>query len=313
MSDSGLTGKRIVLTGADGFVGRYVLDALRTGRAEAVPLVGPGGDATVGHQIDLRSGEDLLDAVRGADAVIHLAARAGGVQFQEDAPHEVFWDNTQMTRRVLEASADGNIPRCFLASSAVIYSSRAASPLTEGSPLVQPGMEPVSSYAWSKITDEVLGRWMTDLGQVDVVMGRFTNVFGRGARFDASTSTVVHALVKKVADAGSDGVAEVWGDGTAVRSFIHARDCASAILRILIDGTPGEAYNVSSTAPVSIRELAEKVRSVVDPSVRLAFDPSRPTGAHRRVLDASKLASLGFQAEVELEQGIADVAEAYGS
>lgn len=311
MSDDPVAGQRIVVTGADGFIGRYVSDELRDRGAEVVPLVGPSGDASVGRRVDLRSAGEAATALAAADAVVHLAARAGGVQFQERGRHEVFWDNIGITRNVLAACEKGRVGRCFLASSAVIYRDESASALTEESSLLQPGLDVITPYSWSKLTDEMVGRWFNSTGTPEVIFGRFANVFGRGATFDPDKSTVVHALVKKLADTGPNGSVEVWGDGTAVRSFVHVKDCATAIVMILGQASPGQAYNVSTSGPLAIHELAEMVKSVVSPSARLQFDDAGPVGVSRRVLDHSKLVSLGFRPRVSLRDGVRDVAAAY--
>jgi GDP-L-fucose synthase len=311
MSDLSVAGQRIVVTGGDGFIGRQVLQILRDSGADPLALVGPNGDTAVGPRIDLRSADDVADALSGAQAVIHLAARAGGVQFQEGTESDVFWDNVRMTANVLRAGTRAGVRRCFLASSAVVYTTRVVGDIVESTPLVQPSSEPVSPYAWSKVTDEVAGGWANASGRIEVMAGRFTNVFGGGASFDPASSTVVHALAKKVADAGPGGVATVWGDGSAVRSFVHVRDCAAAVAHVLAHGIAGEAYNISTSGPVSIGELATMVQATTDPSVRLRFDASKPTGAPRRVLDAAKLAALGFSPKVGLKAGIRDVVRAY--
>jgi GDP-L-fucose synthase len=311
MSDLSLAGQRIAVTGGDGFIGRQVLQILRDSGADPLALVGPNGDRAAGAPVDLRSADDVADALSGAQAVIHLAARAGGVQFQQGMESDVFWDNVRMTANVLSASMQIGVRRCFLASSAVVYTARVVGDIVESTPLMQPGSEPVSPYAWSKVTDEVAGGWANASGRIEVVAGRFTNVFGPGASFDPVSSTVVHALVKKVADAGPEGSATVWGDGSAVRSFVHVRDCAAAVAHLLAHGIAGDAYNISTSGPVTIRDLATTVQAATDPSVRLTFDASKPTGAPRRVLDSTKLAALGFEPNVSLEAGIRDVVRAY--
>lgn len=304
----GLVGRTVVVTGGDGFIGRHVVDALRTVGAEVRPLVRPGGSETT--SVDLRDAGGVRRQLEGADLVVHLAARAGGVQFQEASGAELLHDNTRMTENVLASSLEVGVARVFLASSAVVYAADAGENISEGAPVVAPGREPVSPYAWSKLTDEVRGGWFRD-DDMEVVVGRFTNVFGAGASFDPDRSTVIHALVKKAMEARPDGVLHVWGDGSAVRDFIHVRDAASAVRTILERGAAGHRYNVSAIGPVDIATIAETVRRLVDPRLALRFDASAPTGAPRRALDATALAGLGFAPAVDLESGIRDVIAAF--
>lgn len=311
MARSGKASPTIAVTGADGFIGSYVVEALIAAGAEVRALCGPGAADDTGTAIDLLDAALVRRSLVGTEFVVHLAARAGGVQFQEQYHFDVLHQNTMMTKNVLAAASDLGLNRAFIASSAVVYAEEAGSaPIEETANIVAPLREPVTPYAWSKLTDEVASSWVRSSG-LEVVVGRFTNVFGRGANFDLGRSTVVHALVKKGVDAAPGGVFGVWGDGVAVRSFIHARDAARAVATVLSSGADGEAYNISAIGPITIRELAEMVRDQVDPSLDVRFDKSAPTGVIYRALDDTKLRNLGFKPEVGLRAGIRDVIDAY--
>lgn len=310
MAAGALLGRTVAVTGADGFIGGYVVDGLLAEGAAVQRIFGPDAVDETGVPTDLLDAQAVRHGFAGADFVVHLAARAGGLQFQDRLHLDVFDDNTRMTRNVLSAAADLGVRRVFVASSAVVYARDTGPDVSETANIVAPMREPVSPYAWAKLTDETTACWIRSIG-MEVVIGRFTNVFGRGASFDPDRSTVVHALVKKAVDAGPQGVLDIWGDGTAVRSFIHVQDAARAVVAVLTGGVDGEVYNVSAIGPISIRELAEGVRGMVDPTLELRFDASAPTGVLRRVLDESKLRSLGFVPEIDLHTGIQDVIEAY--
>lgn len=303
-----LTGTTVAVTGADGFIGRAVVAELTACGADVRRIVGPsaaaGGGGSV-RAVDLRDADAAADALADVELVVHLAARAGGVAFQQAGAADVHWDNTAMTRNVLAAAATAR--RVFLASSAVVYAADAGDPIGEDAPLVRPGPDPVAPYAWSKLTDEAAGRWAAAAHGVDVVVGRFTNVYGPGAPADGPTSTVVHALIAKILAAAPDGEAEVWGDGTAVRSFVHVRDAASAVRTLLTAAGDGEVCNISATGPVSIRQLAETIRDRLAPDVQLRFDASKPTGVPRRVLATRRLEALGWRPQVDLADGVVEV------
>jgi GDP-L-fucose synthase len=181
--------------------------------------------------------------------------------------------------------------------------------LSEESLVVGPPA-PVSGYAWSKLTDELLAKWTQASGGPEVVIGRFANIYGPGGSFDSARSTVVHALVRKAIEA-RDRRLEVWGDGSAVRSFLHVEDAARAIVAILERGEAGGTYNCDAQEPVTITELAGIVRDAVDPSLEPVFDSSRASGPARRVLDTTRLRSLGFSADVALVAGVTGVVKAY--
>lgn len=254
--------------------------------------------------MDLQEPEAVADALDGTQVVVHLAARSGGIQFQHGQHRWVLDDNTRMTRNVLDAAVASDVRRVFLASSGVVYSRHGGEVLTEDSPVVSAGREPVTGYAWSKLTDEVLGQWTAAQHEVEVVIGRFTNVYGPGGSFDPDRSTVVHALVKKAVDASPDGVLEVWGDGTPVRSFVYVEDAARAIIAVLTRGEPLEIYNITGGDPVSIGDVAEQIRQQVSSDLEIMFDTQRPQGPRQRVLDGTRLRSLGFHATTSVAEGL---------
>lgn len=304
---------RVLVTGAAGFIGAAVArlldargdDVVAVSREEA-----PGPVGAVRHlAVDLRAPGALDGLVEPETRVVHLAARAGGVGFQSADHAAVHRDNTAVTKAVLDAAARGGVTRVFLASSAVVYAPDAPPLITEDAPLVTP--QQATGYAWSKLTDEAEGRWLADSGACEVVVGRFTNIYGPGGAFDPARSTVVHALVRRAVEERPSGRLSVWGDGTAVRSFLHVEDAARAVLAVLDHGTSGDPVNLDASEPVSIRRVAELVRDAVDPRLELVMDPSKPTGPARRVLDTSVLRALGFTPSVGLAEGISGTAASY--
>jgi GDP-L-fucose synthase len=305
-----LSGQQVVVTGGQGFIGRRVAALLTDAGAKVIcpyrPDQQPDGEAAGEHvPAELLDPAHVQEVLEGADLVVHLAAQSGGIQFQRASQAEVFASNQQISANVLRAAGTAGVRRVFLASSAVVYSRSAPDPIGEDGPFVGPGRDSgVTGYAWSKLTDEVLAAWWGQ-GAFEVVVGRLTSVYGAGGSFDPARSTVIHALIRKAAEAPEGGQLEVWGDGSAVRSFIHVDDAAAAIVRILADGEDGLAYNVDCGDAVAIREVAALVRERCRPDLELVFDPSRPTGVPRRVLDTTRLRALGFAPAVPLADGVA--------
>lgn len=297
--------RRVFVTGGHGFIGRRVVDVLvERGHDVLAPYVTvaeswPGLPATT-FELDLMDGAAARDAMAGCDLVVHLAARAGGIEFQQASQADIFLTNQRLTANVLAGAAASGSSRVYLASSAVVYAGGATEPLHEEAPLVT--SVDASGYAWSKVCDEVLGRWYAASGRIEVVGGRFTNIYGPHAP-GAGPATVIHDLAAR-ALAASSGELEVWGDGTAVRSFLYVEDAAAGVVAILLGGENGRIYNVDAGVPVSIAEAAATVRDAVDPSLRLSFLPDRPSGVPYRVLDAARLAGLGFTARVGLAEGV---------
>ena len=307
----------VLVTGGLGFIGRRVVPLLASEGWDVTVLHRPDRDGRPGDAdartlaVDLHDARRLDEVMAGADLVVHLAARSGGIQFQEAFEADVFFDNQRITRNLLESARRAGVRRVFVASSAVVYAGEGDRELTEDSPCVTPFRDRVSGYAWSKLTDETLAAWFAAVGAFEVVVGRFTSLYGPGGSFDPARSTVVHALVRKAVEAGPGGTLQVWGKGDAVRSFLHVEDAARAVADILLRGRDGEAYNVDSSEPVTIRRLAELVRDAVDPTVTLTFDDRRPEGTPHRVLDTTRLRTLGFTPRIALAAGIAATAADY--
>jgi nucleoside-diphosphate-sugar epimerase len=299
-----LEGETVLVTGGHGFIGRHVVTALDRAGAKPVSVSQHDGETLAdlpgrSYTLDLERAEGVSGALRDVESVIHLAARAGGIQFQRAGGDDIFDSNRRITDNLLAASADSGIQRVFLASSLVTYRP-AAEPLTELHPQLGPGDRP-NPYAWSKITDEVVASWHQGL---HTVVGRFGNVYGPGAPFDPERSTVVHALIDRASRLGNGEDLVVWGDGSAIRSFVFVEDVAEAVLVTLSRGESGEAYNIDGGVEVTIADLATIVRDTVNPSLHLVFDNSKPAGLSYRVASIAKLASLGYTPHVDLEDGI---------
>ncbi|HUH08639.1 MAG TPA: NAD-dependent epimerase/dehydratase family protein [Egibacteraceae bacterium] len=307
---------RVAVTGGTGFIGSRVARLLADAGVQVIALGGPGGGrppqpGVRQAEVDLVRGADLAPVLRDVDCVVHLAAQSGGIQFQQSHQAAIYYANQAMTRAVVEAAERAGIRRMLFASSGVVYRAGAPVSLDERAPLIDPVDPGLSGYAWSKISDEAVAAWLQQSEAFETVVGRLTNVYGPGGSFDPARSTVIHALVRKAVDAAPDGTLTVWGDGTAVRSFIHVDDAAAAILTILERGAAGERYNIDSSVAVSVGDLAALIRDAVDPRIQLQFAPDKPQGAAHRVLSSDMLRALGFASRVSLADGIAETVKAY--
>jgi len=299
-----LTDRRYLITGASGLIGYRLAAALTERGAEVISVASEFGDRPIAGrrlELDLTDRTSVASAVRDCDVIVHLAARSGGIQVQQGAQAEILFDNQAMTRHVLEAAAASGVRRVFLSSSAVVY--RSAGLLDEAAPLIGAVDRP-NGYAWSKVCDEVVGGWYSASSSLEVVIGRFTNVYGPLGPGIPLRSTVIYELIERATKAAPDGRMEVWGDGSAVRSFVYVDDAVDAIMAVVARGISGEAYNIDSSEPISVRALAEQIRDLVAPKVELDFDPSKPSGSPYRVLDTTKVRQLGFTPGVTLADGL---------
>jgi GDP-L-fucose synthase len=299
----------VVVTGAHGFIGRHVVTALETAGHDVVSIAHPDRVEDPVDRItrlaDLSDPGAARAALDGAEVVVHLAARAGGIAFQQAPDRGVFGDNRSVTDNVLNAARATGTRRVFIASSLVVYLP-SDEPLTEDHPLLEEEDEP-SPYAWSKIVDE---RRALDSG-LEVVVGRFGNVYGPGAPFHEERASVVHALIARCEGLAAGEPLRVWGDGSAVRSFVFVEDVARAVAMLIGPAAPGGVYNVDSGVPVTIAELAAVVASHADPVPAIEFDRSKPAGSPIRVGAIDRLRELGFEPGVALGDGIGRTVEHY--
>ncbi len=295
---------KVAIVGGAGFIGTHVVAAVQD--ADGNPIVvgeeqAPHLDCEV-RVADASNVDALTESLAGCTSVIHLAARAGGIQMQHSAG--VFKTNRLLTDNVLAACLRNSIVDVFLASSQVVYRESPAA-VDESSPLLSSVDDP-SEYAWSKATDEVVGRWWGEEHGARVIIGRLGNIYGPGAPYSQDRSTVVHALVQRFVKAAHGSTVEVWGDGSAVRSLLFVEDAARAVVTVLQNGTPGSVYNIDSGEPVSIRDLAGEINRQIGNDVNLVFDPTKPSGVPYRVGSIERLRGIGYRPEVSLEVGLAE-------
>ncbi len=306
---------RIAVTGAAGSVGRNVVRTLADRAESVVAIVRPEDEIPDRFPAEVRAfdagdEEALKAALHDVSRIVHLAARSGGIQLQEATHRGLYVENRRLTDSVLGAATAVGIERVFIASSAVVYRDSTSDTIDESDPIIGPDDAP-TGYAWSKATDEVVAGWADRSNDIATVVGRFGNIYGPEASFDPTRSTVVHGLISRMVDAPERGTVTVWGDGSAVRSFIHVEDVAAAIELILDEGEGGAAYNVDTSEAVTIRDLALLIRDLAAPSITLEFDPTKPSGAPRRVPDSGRLRSLGFTPTVALVDGLASTIDWY--
>ncbi len=298
-----MTLSNVAIVGGAGFIGSHVVTAVQQAGGHPI-VVGMERAPYLNCEVrvaDASNVDDLTGSLEGCTTVIHLAARAGGIQMQHVAG--VFRTNRLVTDNVLEAGRRNAIRDVFLASSQVVYRESSAA-VDESSPILS-SVDAPTQYAWSKATDEVAGRWWADEHEARVVVGRFGNIYGPGAPYAKDRSSVVHALVRRFAESPPGSTVEVWGDGSAVRSFLFVEDAARAVVTVLQQGTAGSVYNIDSGEPVSIKNLAGEINRQVGNDLHLVFDPTKPAGVPYRVGATDKLSEIGFQPQVDLEVGLA--------
>jgi GDP-L-fucose synthase len=302
MSLGMLTDKTILVTGGHGFLGSFVVEALRARGANRLLL-------------PRHSELDLLDRDRvrqtllaeRPDAIIHLAAVVGGIGANRRHPGKFFYENLVMGVDLLEAARLAGVGKIVTVGTICAYPKFTPVPFKEDDLWIGYPEETNAPYGIAKKALLVMGQaYRQEYGQNAVYLLP-VNLYGPRDDFDPSTSHVIPALIRKMVDARRAGQpeVEVWGDGSPSREFLHARDAARGIVMALEGYDDPEPVNLGTGQEITIKDLAELIQRLTGYEGRLVWNPDQPNGQPRRCLDTSRAAErFGFRAEIGFEAGL---------
>lgn len=249
--------------------------------------------------------------------VFLAAAKVGGILANSTRPAEFLYDNLAIQTNVIHAAWQSGAQKLVFLGSSCIYPQLAPQPIKEEYLLTGP-LEPTNdAYAIAKIAGLKLAAAYRKQYGFRAVSLMPTNLYGPGDNFDLETSHVLPAMIRRFHEAKMSGAPSValWGTGKPRREFLHVNDLAAAACFVMENyegGEPlGELLNVGIGEDLSIAGLAEMVARIVGYSGEVRFDPSRPDGTPRKLLDVSRIHSLGWRARISLEEGIASTYEWY--
>ncbi len=293
---------RIFVTGHRGMVGSAILRRLEAG----------------GHAdliVRSRSQLDLLDQVAvhrflaetKPDYIFIAAAKVGGIQANNQYRADFLYQNLQIQNNLIHGAHLAGVQRLMFLGSSCIYPRDCPQPIKEDYLLTGP-LEPTNEpYAIAKIAGIKLCESYNRQYGRQYISVMPTNLYGPNDNYDLANSHVLPALLRKAHEARERGDSEyvVWGTGTPRREFLYVDDLADACVHLMDAGYDGPLVNIGTGEDVTIRELAETVMRVVGFKGRTVFDHTKPDGTPRKLLDVSRLASLGWKARVGLADGIA--------
>jgi GDP-L-fucose synthase len=238
--------------------------------------------------------------------VIMAAARVGGIHANNSRPALFIRDNLLIQDHVIDAAQRCGTEKLLFLGSSCIYPKLSPQPIKEEYLLTGP-LEPTNEwYAVAKIAGiKMCQAYRREFG-FNAISLMPTNLYGPGDNFDLQNSHVLPALIRRFHEAKlhNADTLSIWGSGTPRREFLHVDDLADAVLYLLHEYDEEAIVNIGWGEDVTIRELAQLVASVVGFTGSLAFDPSKPDGTPRKLLDVSRLTDLGWKARIPLKAGI---------
>lgn len=252
-------------------------------------------------------------AAERPDTVIMAAATVGGIASNIRRPVEHLEDNLRIQTNVIRSAARHGAARLVFIASSCMYPRAAPQPMREESLLTGP-LEPTNEgYALAKIAGWKLCEAYRKQHGFDAITTVPTNIYGPGDNYDPETSHALPALLRRFHEAKVAGASSVtiWGTGRARREFLHTDDHAAATLFLLSRYRDAAPINVGVGSDVPIAELAEVIRRVVGFHGEIRYDPAKPDGMPRKLLDVSRLTALGWKARITLEEGIAATYRSY--
>lgn len=295
--------KRFVVTGGAGFLGRYVVRALRTRGAERVFV-----PRSRWYDLRERRCVDALFADTEPDIVVHLAAVVGGIGANRDRPADFLHDNALMGLHLIDAAAGAGVEKLVLIGTACSYPVDAPVPTPEAA-LWDGYPEPTNApYGLAKRLIVEAGRAYREQVGLRVVTVIPANLYGPGDNVDPASSHVIPALIRKMVLARERGEPEVvvWGSGTPTRDFLYVEDAADGIAAAVERLDDPDPVNLGTGREVSIRELVERVKALTGYEGRIAWDGTKPDGQPRRALDARRARELlDWAAATPFEEGLA--------
>jgi GDP-L-fucose synthase len=302
-----LKGKTVFVAGHRGMVGAALVRRLAQ---EGVELLAAGRD-----ELDLRdqAAVTLWFARKRPQAVFLAAAKVGGIAANDTLRGEFLYDNLMIAANVIHAAHTNGVEKLMFLGSSCIYPRLAPQPLREDSMLTGP-LEPTNEpYAIAKIAGIKMVETYRSQYNADFINVMPTNLYGPGDNYHPEYSHVVAALIQRFHEAKASGAANVvvWGTGTPRREFLYVDDLADACIHLMKNYSSGELVNIGTGEDITIAEFARVVAATIGYTGAISFDPSRPDGTPRKLLDVGRLAKLGWHATTSLKDGIRLAYQAY--
>jgi GDP-L-fucose synthase len=299
--------KQILLTGGAGFLGSHIAGQLAERGVRKDQL-----DIPRSRDLDLRKWENCVKAVKGKDIVIHLAAKVGGIGFNQSYPGELFYDNAIMGIQLIEAARQEGVEKCVILGTVCAYPKFTPVPFIEDTLWNGYPEETNAPYGLAKKMLLVQSQAYRQQYGFNSIYLLPVNLYGPRDNFNPESSHVIPALIKKFVEAVREKkpFVDVWGTGAASREFLYVEDAARAIVLATERYNKSEPVNLGAGKEISIRDLVTIIKEETGFTGEIHWDTSKPDGQPRRCLVTSRAEKeFGFVAQVPFDDGLRQTVE----
>ena len=292
--------KKVLVTGSNGFLGRYVVEELEKRKVKELFL--PSS-----QEYDLRIQENCKKVVSEVDIIFHVAGTVGGIQYMNNNPAGVFYDNLMMGTHLIEEAKNVGIEKLILVGTVCSYPKFASIPFNEKQIWEGYPEETNASYGLAKkmqLVQSEAYRKQYKFNSISVIP---TNMYGPTDNFSEESSHVIPGIIKKVFEAKrlQNEKIVLWGDGSPTRDFLYVKDTAKGIILAAEKYNESDPINLGSELEISIKELAKMIGDLMDYSGEIEWDNSKPNGQPRRCVSNVRARELlGFKPETEIREGL---------
>lgn len=302
--------KKILVTGGAGFLGSHLVDNLLQKREiMQKQIIIPRSRA-----YDLRKWENCNKVVKGIDIIIHLAARVGGIGFNQKNPGMLFYDNILMGSQLIEAARLEGVEKIVQIGTVCSYPKHTSAPFKEeyfwnGYP-----EETNAPYGIAKKALLVMAQAYRQQYGINIIYLIPVNLYGPRDNFDLESSHVIPALIRKFNEAVRERKKNVvvWGTGKASREFLYVEDAVEGILMATEKYNKPDPVNIGTGEEITIKELANMIAELTEFDGQIKWDINKPDGQPRRCLDTYKAKKeFGFEAKIDLKEGLKKTIEWY--
>jgi GDP-L-fucose synthase len=299
---------RVLIAGANGMVGSAIVRNLESKGYTSI-IKGTRDDVDFTNQDET----ERYFCFEEPEYVFVAAAKVGGIMANSNYKADFLTENLQIQTNLIQQSYNFGVKKLLFLGSSCIYPKMATQPITEDQLLTGP-LEPTNdAYAIAKIAGIKMCQAYREQYGFNAISLMPTNLYGTNDNFDLNSSHVFPALIRKFHEAKKSNAScvECWGDGSAMREFLHVDDLAEACFRCMISYNSSDIINVGTGQDLTIKELVELISIIVDYKGKIKWDTSKPNGTPRKVLNVDKIKTLGWSPKIGIRQGIYDTYEWY--